>query len=77
VIRSLRGSRAGGVKPVSRTAKPTPSGCAISNAIETRCLNATILNQLGFNHANLMFLHEGRSERSTVVYGHVVKDILT
>jgi Protein of unknown function (DUF1501) len=49
---------------------------AISNPVDTHDLNATILNQLGLNHVNLTFLHEGRSERPTVVYGHVVKDIL-
>jgi len=46
------------------------------NPVDTHDLNATILNQLGLNHVNLTFLHEGRSERPTVVYGHVVKDIL-
>ena len=49
---------------------------SITNAVDTHDLNATILNQLGLNHVNLTFLHEGRSERPTVVYGHVVKDIL-
>jgi len=46
------------------------------NPVDTHDLNATILNQLGLNHVNLTFLHEGRSERPTVVYGKVVKDIL-
>ena len=44
---------------------------AVSNAIDSHDQNATILNQLGLNHVNLTFLHEGRSERPTVVYGHV------
>ena len=49
---------------------------AISKAVDAHDLNATILNQLGLNQVILTFLHEGRSERPTVVYGHVVKDIL-
>ena len=48
----------------------------ITNPVDTHGMNATILNQLGLNHVNLTFLHEGRSERPTVVYGQVVKDIL-
>jgi hypothetical protein len=39
-------------------------------------LQATILNQLGFNHERLTFRFEGRDYRLTDVHGSVVKDIL-
>jgi uncharacterized protein (DUF1501 family) len=45
-------------------------------AVDTYDLHATVLNQLGLNHLNVTFLHQGRSERPTVVYGRVVKELL-
>ena len=40
-------------------------------------LQATILNQLGFNHEQLTFRFQGRDYRLTDVHGHVVKGILS
>jgi uncharacterized protein (DUF1501 family) len=37
-------------------------------------IHATILHALGLNHVNVTFLHNGRSERPTIVSGEVVKD---
>jgi len=40
-------------------------------------LQATILNQLGFNHERLTYRFEGRDYRLTDVHGSVVKGILS
>jgi hypothetical protein len=40
-------------------------------------LHATILWRLGLNHVNVIYLHNGRSERTTIVSGDVIRDILT
>jgi hypothetical protein len=39
-------------------------------------LHATILHQLGLNHEQLTFRHDGRDYRLTDVHGRVVHDIL-
>ena len=39
-------------------------------------LNATILNQLGFDHTKLTYRYQGRDFRLTDVHGEVVKGIL-
>jgi hypothetical protein len=31
---------------------------------------------MGLNHLKTTFLHDGRSERPTVVFGEVIKDLL-
>jgi hypothetical protein len=49
---------------------------AVGKAVDTYDLHATILNRLGLDHLKVTFLNHGRSERPTVVYGEVVKDIL-
>ena len=36
-------------------------------------IHATILQALGLNHLNVTFLHNGRSERPTIVTGEVIK----
>ena len=36
-------------------------------------IHATILHALGLNHVNVTYLHNGRSERPTIVSGEVVK----
>ena len=46
-------------------------------AVDTYDLHATVLQLLGLDHLKTTFLNSGRSERPTVVYGKVVKDILT
>ena len=39
-------------------------------------LNATILDQLGFNHERLTYRYQGRDFRLTDVHGRVVREIL-
>ena len=45
-------------------------------AVDTYDLRATVLQLLGLDHLKTTFLNNGRSERPTVVYGKVIKDIL-
>ena len=45
-------------------------------AVDTYDLQATVLQLLGLDHLKTIFLHNGRSERPTVVYGKVVKEVL-
>jgi hypothetical protein len=49
---------------------------SVGKAVDTYDLHATVLNQLGLDHLKLTFENNGRSERPTVVYGEVVKDLL-
>ncbi len=46
-------------------------------AVDTYDLHATVLQLLGLDHLKTTFLNNGRSERPTVVYGKVVKELLT
>lgn len=46
-------------------------------AVDTYDLHATVLHLMGLDHLKTTFLNNGRSERPTVVYGKVVKDILS
>jgi hypothetical protein len=45
-------------------------------AVDTYDLQATVLQLMGLDHLKTTFLNNGRSERPTVVYGKVIKDIL-
>jgi len=45
-------------------------------AVDTYDLHATVLHLLGLDHLKTTFLNNGRSERPTVVYGKVVKELL-
>lgn len=45
-------------------------------AVDTYDLQATVLHLMGLDHLKTTFLNNGRSERPTVVYGKVVKDLL-
>ncbi len=49
---------------------------SVGRAVDTYDLHATVLHQLGLDHLKLTFQNNGRSERPTVVYGEVVKDLL-
>ena len=40
------------------------------------CRHATLLHLMGLNHERLTYFHQGRDERLTDVYGHVIKEIL-
>jgi hypothetical protein len=48
-----------------------------ATAVDTYDLHATVLNQLGLDHLKVTFLNQGRSERPTVVYGRVVKELIS
>lgn len=45
-------------------------------AVDTYDLHATVLHLMGLDHLKTTFLNNGRSERPTVVYGKVIKDLL-
>lgn len=45
-------------------------------AVDTYDIHATVLQLLGLDHLKTTFINNGRSERPTVVYGKVIKDIL-
>jgi len=47
---------------------------AVDKRIHVHDLHATILHALGLDHVNVTFLHNGRSERPTIVSGDVVKE---
>jgi len=49
---------------------------SVGKAVDTYDMHATVLNQLGLDHLKLTFLNNGRSERPTIVYGEVVRDLL-
>lgn len=49
---------------------------AVENPVHVHDLNATLLNQLGFDHLRLTFRFQGRDYRLTDVHGNVVHDIL-
>ncbi len=49
---------------------------SIGKTVDTYDLHATVLQLLGLNHLKTTFLHDGRSERPTVVFGEVIKDLL-
>jgi hypothetical protein len=44
--------------------------------VDTYDLQATVLHQLGLDHQKLTFLHQGRTERATTVFGDVIKTII-
>jgi hypothetical protein len=45
-------------------------------SVDTYDIHATVLQLMGLDHLKTTFLNSGRSERPTVVYGKVIKDIL-
>jgi hypothetical protein len=47
-----------------------------AKAVDTYDLHATVLERIGLDHLKTIYLHEGRSERPTVVYGKVVREVL-
>ncbi|PKM12678.1 MAG: DUF1501 domain-containing protein [Gammaproteobacteria bacterium HGW-Gammaproteobacteria-3] len=44
--------------------------------VDTYDLHATVLNQLGLDHLKVIYKHQGRSERPTVVHGKVIKELI-
>jgi hypothetical protein len=49
---------------------------AQGKTVDTYDLHATVLQLLGLDHLKTTYLHNGRSERPTVVYGEVIKELL-
>jgi hypothetical protein len=49
---------------------------AVKDKVHLHDLHATILHLLGLDHERLTYFHQGRDERLTDVYGHVVKGVL-
>ena len=49
---------------------------SVGQKVDTYDLHATVLQLMGLNHLKTTFLHNGRSERPTVVYGDVVKELI-
>jgi len=47
---------------------------AVEKRAHVHDIHATILHALGLNHVNVTFLHNGRSERPTIVSGEVIKE---
>jgi len=67
----------GGVKAGTTYGQTDEIGLqSVGKAVDTYDLHATVLNQLGLDHLKLTFQNNGRSERPTVVYGEVVKELL-
>jgi hypothetical protein len=50
---------------------------AVGKKVDTYDLHATVLQLLGLDHLKTIYLQRGRAERPTVVYGEVLKEILT
>ena len=46
------------------------------NPVHVHDLHATILHQLGIDHARLTYRYQGRDYRLTDVHGRVVKEVL-
>jgi hypothetical protein len=49
---------------------------AVENVMDPHDLHATIMRLAGLDHLKVTFPHNGRQERATVVYGHVVKEAI-
>ncbi len=69
----------GGVKAGYTHGATDEIGLQVANkdqAVDTYDLHATVLQLLGLDHLKTTFLNNGRSERPTVVYGKVIKELL-
>jgi len=67
----------GGVKAGTTFGETDEIGVqAVGKKVDTYDLHATVLQLLGLNHLKTTFLHDGRSERPTVVYGEVIKELI-
>lgn len=69
----------GGLKPGFTYGETDELGVQVADkdkAVDTYDLHATVLQLLGLDHLKTTFLNNGRSERPTVVYGKVIKEIL-
>ena len=67
----------GGIKPGVALGKTDDLGFhPIEGAVHVHDVQATILNQLGFDHEKLTYRHAGRDFRLTDVFGKVIKNAL-
>ena len=65
----------GGIKPGQVIGKTDEIGLrGIEKRAHVTDIHATVLQALGLDHKRVTFLHNGRSERPTVVSGEVVKE---
>ncbi|MCX6602649.1 MAG: DUF1501 domain-containing protein [Acidobacteria bacterium] len=66
----------GGVKPGQTIGTTDEIGLrAVDRPIHVHDIHATILHLLGLNHLQLTYLHNGRSERPTLVAGNLIQEI--
>ncbi len=49
---------------------------AIENKVHLHDLHATVLALMGLDHERLTYFHQGREERLTDVFGHVIRDVI-
>ena len=49
---------------------------SVGKKVDTYDLHATVLQLMGLDHLKVTFLNHGRSERPTVVYGEVIKELI-
>ncbi len=69
----------GGVKAGYTHGATDDIGLQVANkdlAVDTYDLHATVLQLMGLDHLKTTFLNNGRSERPTVVYGKVIKELI-
>jgi arylsulfatase A-like enzyme len=68
----------GGVKAGTTYGETEAIGlkAAKGKEVDTYDLHATVLNQLGLDHLKVTFQNQGHSERPTVVYGKVIKELI-
>ncbi|MBP3958567.1 DUF1501 domain-containing protein [Gemmata sp. G18] len=67
----------GGTKPGVTLGKTDELGFhPAEGGVHVHDVQATILNQLGFDHEKLTYRHAGRDFRLTDVFGHVIKDAI-
>lgn len=66
----------GGVKPGQLIGTTDEIGLrAVDRPVHVHDIHATILHLMGLNHINLTYLHNGRSERPTIVSGELIKEV--
>ena len=67
----------GGIKPGVTLGKTDELGFhPAEGGVHVHDVQATILNQLGFDHEKLTYRHAGRDFRLTDVFGHVIRDAI-
>jgi len=50
---------------------------SVGKKVDTYDLHATVLQLMGLDHLKVTYLNHGRSERPTVVYGEVVRELIS